>query len=125
MKAKDFSVLASIHPSRVSRLAKQCRILQNPRSKEIVADHPLTRGFLLSRLSVIRAEMQGLCKPAPGWKLACAVIDQRKRAIVAWPVIPDGGQYAQWFRNVEKIDYKALTVKIGDDVFPVTVERGE
>ena len=124
MKPKEFAVLSCIHPSRVSRLAKQCRILANPRTHEIVADHPLTRGFLLSRLSVIRAEMQGLCTPPPGWKLVSATINGRPRAIVAWPQIPDGGSYAEWFADAE-LDFKSMTAKIGDAVYPVTIETGE
>jgi len=123
MKPKAFSVLAGVHPSQVSRLAKQCRILSNPRTHEIVVDHPLTRGFLLSRMSVVRAEIQGLCTPPPGWKLVSAIIGNRKRAIVAWPQIPDGGQFAQWFID-GTLDKKAMTVTIGDEVYPVTVETG-
>ena len=123
MRPTDFSVLAGIDPARVSRLAKGCRILQNPRSREVVTDHPLTRGYLLSRRAVLRSEMQGFCKPAPGWKLACAVIDQRKRAIVGWPDIPGGGKYAEWFADAE-LDFKKMTATINGNVFPVTLETG-
>lgn len=124
MRPKEFAILSGIHASRVSRLAKQCRILQNPRSKEIVVDHPLTRGFLLSRMSIMRAEIQGFLVAPPGWKMVSAIIDGRMRTIVAWPDIPDGGKFAQWFIEAE-IDTKKMTAKIGSDVFPLTVERGE
>lgn len=123
MRPKDFSVLACIDPARVSRLAKQCRILQNPRSREIEVEHPLTKGFLLSRLSITRAEIRGFVKAPPGWKIAVANIDGRKRAVVAWPDFPDGGQFAQWFID-GALDKKAMTVTIGNEIFPVTIETG-
>ena len=109
MRPSEFSVLAVIDRARVSRLAKQCRILQNPRSKEIVVDHPLTKGFLLSRFSVIRAEIQGFVKAPPSWYLGTAIIGGCKKAVLAWPDIPGGGEFAQWFRDAE-LDNKKKTV---------------
>ena len=124
MRPTDFAILAGIDPARVSRLAKQCRILQNPRTRDVLTEHPLTKGFLLSRMSIIRAEMQGLCTPPPMWKLAVAIIAGRKRAIVAWPQIPDGGKFAEWFADAT-LDYKSSVAKIGDAIYPVTIETGE